>query len=217
MRLSVAPLVAVIALAGCGGDGDSPRDAADDRPTVPTETDAKDSADDLIRERLAEAEQALRTDPSNEAALGDLVRGHYQLAVQQSDPQTGEVPDEARSDLEAATDAWKRYLAAADDPDEALARIALQAYESLGRLIDDPQERQPLWEDAAEAAEVVATKGNQVQGYLSLVQYASLAGQTRKADLAGQKAIALAPKDQRNQVRRFVEQAKAAAASQRGP
>jgi hypothetical protein len=40
------------------------------------------------------------------------------------------------------------------------------------------------------------------------VQFAALAGQDRKADLAGRKAIELAPKDQRSSVKAIVEQAK---------
>jgi len=48
------------------------------------------------------------------------------------------------------------------------------------------------------------------------VQYATLAGQTSKADLAGKKAIQLAPKDKKKAVKQQVESAKAAASSQAG-
>jgi hypothetical protein len=49
---------------------------------------------------------------------------------------------------------------------------------------------------------------------VQLVQYASLAGQTRRADLAGKRAIELAPKSQKKQVKQLVEQAKAVGATQ---
>ena len=49
------------------------------------------------------------------------------------------------------------------------------------------------------------------QAYLQLATYAAAAGQDRKADLAGQKAIELAPKKQRSTVKQLVEQATQAA------
>ena len=58
--------------------------------------------------------------------------------------------------------------------------------------------------DGAEAAEIVAVADPNPQAYIQLTQYAALAGQDRKADLAGQKAIELAPKkDQRSRSKRL--------------
>jgi hypothetical protein len=51
-----------------------------------------------------------------------------------------------------------------------------------------------------------------VNGYLQLVQYAALAGQDRKATLAGEQAVALAPKAQKKAVKQQVSQTKAQAA-----
>ena len=67
--------------------------------------------------------------------------------------------------------------------------------------------------EGAEAAEIVATDQKSAQAYLQLVQFAALAGQDRKADLAGIKAVELAPKNQRSTVKQLVEQAKQPAAS----
>ena len=53
-----------------------------------------------------------------------------------------------------------------------------------------------------------------IRDSLNLVQYAALAGDTRVADLAGQKAVDLAPKGERKQTRAEVEQAKLQAQSQ---
>jgi hypothetical protein len=44
--------------------------------------------------------------------------------------------------------------------------------------------------------------------YLQLTQYAAAAGQTRKAELAGEKAIELAPKSQKKLVKQQVAIAK---------
>jgi hypothetical protein len=51
-----------------------------------------------------------------------------------------------------------------------------------------------------------------VNGYLQLVQYATLAGQTRKATLAGDQAVALAPKSQKKAVKQQLASIKAQAA-----
>ena len=62
--------------------------------------------------------------------------------------------------------------------------------------------------DAQEAARVVAEASNDTEGYLRLVQYAALAGDTRTANLAAQKAVDLAPKGERQAVKEQAEQFK---------
>jgi hypothetical protein len=59
------------------------------------------------------------------------------------------------------------------------------------------------------AAEYVAQARPSAVAYLQLTQYAAKAGQTRKAELAGRKAIELAPKSQRKLVKQQVTAAKA--------
>ena len=62
--------------------------------------------------------------------------------------------------------------------------------------------------EAADAQSIVAEQENDWPSYLRLVQYATLAGDTRTADLAGQKAIDLAKKGEKKDVREQVELAK---------
>jgi hypothetical protein len=62
---------------------------------------------------------------------------------------------------------------------------------------------------AAQAAEFVANARPSAVAYLQLTQYASKAGQKRLADLAGAKAIELAPKAQKKLVKQQVAAAKA--------
>jgi hypothetical protein len=69
-----------------------------------------------------------------------------------------------------------------------------------------------LPKDATEAAEIVAEERNDASSYIQLVQFATLAGQKRKADLAGEKAIELASEDERDTVKQLIEQAKGAGA-----
>ncbi len=166
----------------------------------------ENEATETIQKQIDAAERTLQRTPQNEAALAELVRGHYQLATTTANPETSEFTSEGRGELLEATQAWQRYLDATEKPDQSLARIAIQAYDGLGRLTSDPQDSKPYWQGAAEAAELIATARETAQNYVLLVQYATLAGQTRKADLAGKRAVDLAPKEQRRAVKDQVKQ-----------
>jgi hypothetical protein len=85
-------------------------------------------------------------------------------------------------------------------PSDSLASLMLQAYSQGG--LNKPG-------DAATAAELIANARPSAQAYLALTTYASQAGQTRKAELAGQKAIDLAPKAEKKLVKQQVAAAKA--------
>ncbi len=163
------------------------------------------NADDTFEDRRDQARERLQRNPRDEQALKALVRANYQLASSAAGQATA-FPPEAQDELRAAAAAWERYLALDPDPlDESLANLMLQAYGpgALNQL-----------DKAVDTAETLARADQTSQSYLRLVQYASLAGDTRTADLAGRRAIDLAPRDQRSTVRDQVEQAKAASAIQ---
>jgi hypothetical protein len=172
-------------------------------------------ADESIQKRIDAADKTLKTSPNNEAALVSLTRAHYQLATTKADAQTSEFTADAKPELQQAVGAWERYVKVAEKPDPSLARLVIQAYDGIGRLeTNAPEKAKAAWSGAAGAAETAAAAQPSAQNYLVLVQYATLAGQTRKAELAGKKAIQLAPKAQKQQAKQAVEQAKAQAASQ---
>jgi hypothetical protein len=173
----------------------------------------KDQANTTVQKNIAAAEKKLKTNPSDPAALAALVRGHYQLATQKADAN-GNFTSGARAELQATTDAWTRYAAAAKKVDKGIASTAIQSYTGLVQLTKDPQDQKPLWQGAAGAAETLTQGSKSFAPFVRLVQYASLAGETRKADLAGKRAVELAPKKQKKQVQQLVDQAKSAAASQ---
>jgi hypothetical protein len=177
-------------------------------------------ADETIQKKIDAAEKQLETNPQNQAALAAVIRGHYQLASVSADPNTGAFPADAREDLQQAATAWQRYLSAnPEKPNLGLARVMVQAYSGLAQSTSGDhaaEDAKTAWGGAAGAAELIAGDQQNVNNYIALVQYASLAGQTNKADLAGKKAIALAPKDQKKAVTQQVAQAKAAGASQGG-
>jgi hypothetical protein len=157
-----------------------------------------------VKNRIKRDERALKLNPKNETALADLVRSHYQLATDDADANTGAFGDKGKQQLEQADTAWQRYVDVAAKPDDSLASLMLQAYGQGG--LNRPG-------SAATAAEIIAAARPSAQAYLTLATYAAQAGQARKAELAGQKAIELAPKSQRKLVKQQVDAAKAAAGS----
>jgi len=157
------------------------------------------AANDTVNKRIKKDLAALKLNPKSQTALQDLVRSHYQLATDDADANTGQFGEEGKQELAKADAYWKRYLDAAEKPSDSLASLMLQAYSSAG--LNKPA-------DAAGAAEIIANARPSAQAYLALTTYAAQAGQTRKAQLAGQKAIDLAPKSQKKLVRQQVNTAK---------
>ncbi len=160
------------------------------------------SGNSIVEKRIDENEKKVETNPKDAAALKELARDWYQLATQESDA-TGAFTDDGKERLAESDDAWQLYLDLdPKKPDPALAGLMLNVYAPTA--LNKPAE-------GAEAAEIVTTAQPSAQAYLQLATYAAAAGQDRKADLAGQKAIELAPKKQRSTVKQLVEQATQAA------
>jgi hypothetical protein len=153
-------------------------------------------ANAALEERIDRQEQRLQANPANVAVLQSLVRDNYQLATSQQASGATEFPEDARDDLQRAANYWRRYLEAAENPTEATALYALRVYD-VGALNQPNQ--------AQRAATIIAEAQNDFSAYLQLVAYASLAGDNRTADLAAQKAVDLAPKNQRKQVKQQAE------------
>ncbi len=146
-----------------------------------------------VNARIKKDNRALVVNPSNQAALADLVRSHYQLATDDADANTGAFGNQGKAELAKASTAWKRYLALSKAPSDSLASLMLQAYGQGG--LHKPA-------DAAAAAQVIAAAS------LTLTTYAAQAGDARTANLAGTKAVQLAPKSQRKLVQQQVNQVK---------
>ena len=140
-----------------------------------------------------------RAAAGNEAALKELVRDYYQLATAQTEASSTGFPKDAKDELRKAGAAWQRYVRAAEKPDPSLATVALQIYDVTA--LNRPKRAQ-------EAAAIIAEADNDASSYLRLVQYAALAGDTRTADLAAKKAVDLAPKRQKAEIRRQANQLK---------
>ncbi|HEX8052405.1 MAG TPA: hypothetical protein VF517_05385 [Thermoleophilaceae bacterium] len=160
-------------------------------------------ANKTTQKKIDSANDKLKANPRDQAALIQVIRGHYTIAASDTDRETGEFGDEGKDELKKASAAWKRYLAAKPEKvDPALATLMMQAYGQTA--LNEP-------DNATEAAELVAEERNDATSYIQLVQFASLAGQKRKADLAADKALELAPKGEEKTVKQLLEQARQSA------
>jgi hypothetical protein len=164
------------------------------------DSNSNSSINSTVNKRIERDQKALKVNPKNQTALASLVRSHYQLATDDADANTGAFGPEGKAELAKASSAWKRYLGVTEKPSDSLASLMLQAY-GEGAL------NKP--DDAATAAELIANARPSAQAYLTLTTYAAKAGQTRKAKLAGLKAVELAPKAQRKLVKKQVAIAEA--------
>jgi hypothetical protein len=162
------------------------------------------SADKTVEKRIDRAQKALRRNPKDQAAMVSLVRSHYQLATVDTDDRTGQFGKDGKEELAKADRAWQRYIASKPEkPEESLANLMVVAYSPIG--LNDASK-------AAGAAEVVADARDDANAWLQLFQYASAAGQDRKADLAAKKAVEKAPKNQKKTVKDQIAAAKQAEA-----
>jgi hypothetical protein len=159
------------------------------------------SAGSAFQDRIDKQEERLQANPQNQVILASLVRDYYSLATSQRDTGTAGFPPDAKDDLAKAGTYWQRYSAVADKPSPDVAGYALQVYDVGG--LNKPKEAQ-------KAAAILAEDANDTPSYLRLVSYAARAGDTRTADLAGQKALDLAPKDQQKLIKKQVEALKKA-------
>lgn len=149
-----------------------------------------------------------RLDPQSAAAWAALARARYQTAGlgDDYDQTTNTFTSSGRAKLGGAAVAWQRYLELdPNHPDPTLALLMAQAYSQEGL-------NQPA--NAAEALEIVTEKHPSAANYGQLAQYAYLANETRKGDLAAAKAVQLAPSAQQRLMRTQLENVKRQVARQ---
>lgn len=154
------------------------------------------STDSALQDRVERQEERLQQNPRDERALQNLVRDYYSLATTQRESGTVGFPEEAKDELRKAGSYWQRYADAAETPSAATAGYALQVYDQ--GALNQPKEAQ-------RAATILAERANDAVSYLRLVEIATLAGDTRTADLAAQKAVDLAPKSQKKAIEQQAE------------
>ncbi len=167
-----------------------------------------DDGSDRFEEREERALAATRADPEDAAAWGELARARFQLASvgDNVNAETGTFTADGRTKLRQATAAWEKHVEVADEPDDRLAAVIAQAYIQLG----EPAK-------AAGAQEVITEARPRAGVFAQLAVYAYAAGQTRRGDLARDRALELTDREQRGTLRQQLEQARAQAAQAAAP
>jgi hypothetical protein len=160
------------------------------------------SGNKTLEKQIAAAQIKLNANPQNQAALQQIIRGNYQLAGLSVDTNTGAYTSDGKADLQKAANAWEKYLSSNPaKPNVTLANYMFQAYGQTG--LNKPAK-------AEKAAVIIAADQNSSAAYIRVVQYATLAGDKRTADLAAQKAVGLASKSERSSVKQAVKAAQSA-------
>ena len=151
------------------------------------------SGTDTFQKRVDALQKQTQTDPTNARVWAQLAGLRFQLAGSGAnyDQATQVYTDKGKAELRQASAAWQRHLKlAGDKPDPTVANQMVQAY-GISGLQNYPE--------AVKALEFVidATPNATFQQYAQLAVLAHGANQTRKATLSADKAVSLAPKDQR--------------------
>jgi tetratricopeptide (TPR) repeat protein len=176
-------------------------------------SDSNDDGSGQLKDEVEKAQKRTTAAPRDAAAWAALAAAsvNYASGGDGFDENSGQFTQEGRDRLAEADRAWRRHVAlAGEKPDTEVAkRMALLAYAPGG--LNKPAEAVKAFEAALENDE-----DPQYGDFLQLAQFAYLAGQTRKAELAGKRAVELAPKAQRAEVKSTIEQFKTSAAGGSG-
>jgi hypothetical protein len=166
--------------------------------------------DDAVVERLSNevrsADAKAKASPSDPAAWSALALARVRLAQvgDNLNPATGDYTPEGRRQLAAAGTAFDKYVALnPPTPDERLARQMANAFLSVGNAAK-----------AVTAQEMVTEIDPTQQTFSNLAIFAYQANQTRKGDLAAKKAVDLAPKADKKDLKTQLDSAKTQALTQ---
>jgi hypothetical protein len=156
------------------------------------------SAGEVLEEQAERIEHRLAKSPDDPALLLALTRTRIFAANDaiEEDPSTGArtVTPEAKADFEAATDAWQRYLKAAEGkPSPNAAQLVGTAYVSLAesgsRTLSEAEEN---IENAAAAQRIVAEARPSLGSLSTLAIYEYFATDFTAGDKAAKEAAAKA-------------------------
>jgi len=159
------------------------------------------SQNSAVSSQEKQALKATRQNPTSPSAWAQLVQARWSSAGLGSNfnAATGTFTASGKKELAAATQAWQRYLQLTNGSDPSgIAILAARAYAMQGNYAGEAS----AWE-----IESAANPGA-VKGYECLAASAYAAKQTRKADLALNKALSLTPKVQRPILKQQIQTAK---------
>jgi tetratricopeptide (TPR) repeat protein len=161
------------------------------------------SVDKVAQQRIDTYNKRLQANPSDQASWLGMTKVRFQLANTGENYNSTQQAYTAKGvgQLRQADHAWTKYLALdPTKPDPSTANLMVQAYGQAGLK---------QYAKAVNALEIVMDNRSDSSGlYAQLAVLAAGANQTRKSELAEQKAIDLAPKDQRKQLKSDIDLAK---------
>ena len=168
--------------------------------------DNKDNSGGIYADRVEAAEKRVQANRQDAAAWAALAKAQYQrVSAEEYDQNAGGFTEQGRRDLGAVRRSWTEYLKRnPQTPDDSLAIQMVQVL-GPGGLEDYPA--------AVRAMEIVTEQRDPATGlYQQLATLAYAAGQNRKGDLAADRAVELAPKEDRASIEQNLEAAKSQAA-----
>ena len=162
-----------------------------------------DDGSDRFRKQEQAALKRTQANAQDAPAWAALARARFQLAGvgENFDPEKGTFTKAGRAKLTGAEQAWDRYLSLdPKKPDDRVAGLMVQAFGALNKP-----------DKAAQAQEVITDARPTASTFTQLAVFAYQAGQTRKGDLARDKALELTDPDMREALKGQLEQAKQSA------
>ena len=166
------------------------------------------SSSDAFKSDITRLNKRLAVNPRDQVALAQLARTQYQVAGTGNnyDSTTGQFTQDGIRQLLKVKITWDRYLALKPKkPDDNVASLMVQAFGPAG--LNDPQEAVVAQEIIVDARQPNANL------FTQLALFAYQAGQTRKGDLAAQRAVDLTDKDLKASLKERLRQAKQIGAS----
>jgi tetratricopeptide (TPR) repeat protein len=161
------------------------------------------SVDKVAQQRIDTYNKRLRANPSDQASWLGMAKLRFQVAsTGENFNQTQQAyTEKGLAQLRQADKAWTRYLALdPKKPDPSTANLMVQAYGQAGLK---------EYSKAVAALEIVIDNRQESAGlYAQLAVLAAGANQTRKSELSEKKALDLAPKDRRKQLKSEIDLAK---------
>lgn len=166
------------------------------------------SVSDTFKKRVESAEKGVQARPTDPKAWAELTRVRFQQASTPGDgfdQNQGVFTNKGKEQLQAASQSWDKYLTLTDKPDDTVASLMVQAFGQYG--LNEPDK-------AVDAMEIIIDRRQPSSGlYVQLASLAYQAGETRKAELSSKKALELAPKDDKEQVKAALDSARQAASA----
>jgi hypothetical protein len=157
---------------------------------------------DTFLKRAQAAQARAEASPKDAQLWADAARARYQAATGEDffDPNTQQFNDKGKAQLQVADQDWQKHLELKpNNPDDGAAGVMIKVY-SPGAL-NEPDK-------AVAAQEIITEARPKARTFATLAVLAYDAGQTRKGDLARQKALDLSDPADRQTLKDQIDQAK---------